>query len=1249
MRKQLKRTLSGLLGLAMAVTMMPQTALVTKADLTAGAQEVPKQITADRAADENLLAYYSFTEEGVNDKTVKDLSGNGKDATIKGSDSKVENGTLYLPGGGAGSGAAYVEIPGSVFENQDTLTINIWLKNLTGPENYCAMFFGTPTSHYGSGSADKPVNYWLLNPRDKDKGGVFKSVWTNSNSPDSPWTTEVGISSTKTDDSWGLYSTVITADKITSYLNGKQIATANKTKTTTDFGTGLVAAIGRSGYNDIFYKGYVGDVKVYKTALSEAEINADYVAKAVDFAKESLDLGDLSAVKENITLPATGDFETTITWESSVPAVISNAGEVKRPSEDTEVVLTATITKGEKSTTKNFTATVKALTGEVQFKEALEALDVSVMGTEDTVALPKDLGFEGSSITWESDDPDTISADGKINRPVAGEADKTVTLTAKATFKDGDKTLTEEKTFKVVVRAQSYGTLIAYTRTDESNGLGKSLHLAYSKDGKEYTALNSNTGICFANNKGGTKSSNPNAIDFPYIFRKADGTYGMVSRSGSGAKTIYVWDSEDLINFRNERKIETKVAVKNGPVCEYNAAGDTYEIIWGGSDGKVYKTTTKNLKTAVSTEETTEEIPSLKLDKSVVLPKGASVTNMMSLSKVEFDRVVNKLDVVKNIALEEVKAETTVSTKVELPKTIKASYSDGSEKDVIVNWDMSSVDFNKAGTYEVKGKLKQTEYENPFIEQRADPCILKGNDGYYYFTASYPMLGGSDKNGYDKVVLRQSETLEGLAEAEEVTIYDCDDVKGENRYIWAPEIRLVDGNYYVFYTASVDTSVWSIRPHVLKCTDPDNIMDPDSWEPMGRMLPIKGDSTAFSNFSLDMTVFENEGSWYVIWAQTDGFSSLWIAEIDPDQPNQCVSKCTKISVPEYAWERIRENVDEGPSIIKNGDKIYCAFSAAGTGVEYCIGLLSADKDADLLDASSWVKQGYPVLSSADVPGEYGPGHNSFTVDEDGYDIFVYHARGQECYDKKCAWASGDPLYDPCRDARIKRVHWAADGSPILKMTYEEELMTTNVKATVVVKEKTTPAPIPGPTPGDVTGPTTTPTTTQGTPDKVGTVETAADGTTYTVTNASKTTPEIAYVKNPDKSAKKVTVPATVTVKGVTYKVTSIAKNAFKGNKKLTSVTIPAGVTDIANNAFNGCTSLKKITIPKGVKTIGANAFKGCKNLKTITIKSTVLTKVGKNAFKGIHAKAKIKVPKKQKKAYAKLLKKKGQASTVKIK
>ena len=90
----------------------------------------------------------------------------------------------------------------------------------------------------------------------------------------------------------------------------------------------------------------------------------------------------------------------------------------------------------------------------------------------------------------------------------------------------------------------------------------------------------------------------------------------------------------------------------------------------------------------------------------------------------------------------------------------------------------------------------------------------------------------------------------------------------------------------------------------------------------------------------------------------------------------------------------------------------------------------------------------------------------------------------------------------------------------------------------------------------------------------------------------------------------VTIPPSLKYMGVTYQITSIKTKAFSGNK-----------------------NLRSIVIPSSIRTIGSQAFFKCKNLKKITIKTPYLSKktVGAKAFKGIHAKAKIKVPKKQKK------------------
>lgn len=156
--------------------------------------------------------------------------------------------------------------------------------------------------------------------------------------------------------------------------------------------------------------------------------------------------------------------------------------------------------------------------------------------------------------------------------------------------------------------------------------------------------------------------------------------------------------------------------------------------------------------------------------------------------------------------------------------------------------------------------------------------------------------------------------------------------------------------------------------------------------------------------------------------------------------------------------------------------------------------------------------------------------------------------------------------------------------------------------------------------------------------------------TFTITSTDSKEQQVEYTR-PEEATGMVEIPDTVTINGVEYKVTSIAKNAFKNNKQVTAVSIGKNVTSIGNNAFAGCSELKKVTIAENMVSIGKNAFKSCKKLKTITIKSGKLTKksIKKEAFKGISSKTMIQVPKKKLKAYKKLFRQKGLSKKVKMK
>ncbi len=93
----------------------------------------------------------------------------------------------------------------------------------------------------------------------------------------------------------------------------------------------------------------------------------------------------------------------------------------------------------------------------------------------------------------------------------------------------------------------------------------------------------------------------------------------------------------------------------------------------------------------------------------------------------------------------------------------------------------------------------------------------------------------------------------------------------------------------------------------------------------------------------------------------------------------------------------------------------------------------------------------------------------------------------------------------------------------------------------------------------------------------------------------------------------IVIPESVEHDGVTYSVTGIGDNAFRGCSVLTSVTIPNSVTSIGSSAFYGCSGLTSVTIGNSVTSIGSSAFALCSGLTSVTIPNSVTT-IGDFAF-----------------------------------
>lgn len=300
-------------------------------------------------------------------------------------------------------------------------------------------------------------------------------------------------------------------------------------------------------------------------------------------------------------------------------------------------------------------------------------------------------------------------------------------------------------------------------------------------------------------------------------------------------------------------------------------------------------------------------------------------------------------------------------------------------------------------------------YNNPIVEQRADPWVWKTEAGHYYFIGTAP--------GFDFIEIRRADTINGLRDAPAKTIWRKHEAGEFGAHIWAPELHRIDGVWYVYFAAAPAEDPWKIRMHVLS-NPAENPMHGE-WREEGQI------QTEWDSFSLDATTFEHRGKRYLIWAQTDRAgsynSALYISEMA--SPTELTGPTVMLTEPVLPWETVGYAVNEGAAVLKKHGRIFVTYSASATDHNYAMGLLWADADADLLDPASWRKGDQPVFYTNPDVNRYGPGHNSFTVAEDGEtDVLIYHARDYR-------ELQGTPLTDPNRDARARVLQWTDEGFP----------------------------------------------------------------------------------------------------------------------------------------------------------------------------------------------------------------------------
>jgi fibronectin type 3 domain-containing protein len=427
-----------------------------------------------------IVAAYSFDETSGTTASPLAVSSNQTKATLV-------NGALWTAGRTGGAVDLdgvndHVLLPNGILNGLSDMTITTWVKQDTLKKWGRIFDIGLGTNNY----------IFLTASTDGDASRfVFKNGGSEQYATVSP--------AQQTANEWVHYAVTLSGSSAIMYVNGVEVArNDNVTIKPKDLGNTTLNYIGRSMFSaDPYMDTKIDDFYVFNRSLGPAEIalfTAPEDAAKVAADKEALTLGDTSKVMADLKLPAQGASGTKITWEADQAAIISPSGAVTRPvlgEADAEVVLTATIKRGNAVTTKTFPVTVLAQLSDTDAvsvdKAALVLADTSAVTAK--LTLPK-AGANQTVITWKSDYPVNLRPDGMVSRPAKGKGDLAVTLTA--TIKRG--TATETKTFAVTILEQDpySGYLLAFKKT--VSGVD-TLYYAVSRNGRTWTELTSNAGI----------------------------------------------------------------------------------------------------------------------------------------------------------------------------------------------------------------------------------------------------------------------------------------------------------------------------------------------------------------------------------------------------------------------------------------------------------------------------------------------------------------------------------------------------------------------------------------------------------------------------------------------------------------------------------------------------------------------------------------------------------------------------------
>ncbi|TDB73803.1 family 43 glycosylhydrolase [Micromonospora sp. KC723] len=641
-----------------------------------------------------------------------------------------------------------------------------------------------------------------------------------------------------------------------------------------------------------------------------------------------------------------------------------------------------------------------------------------------------------AGVRLTTDHPDVDATAGVITSRAAAAVVARITVPSAPEVTD---------TFDVTVLPADAPLLLAGTRCPATDPavyaprIAFSLHLALATPDGAVTRLNDDRGVLFprAVPTEHVDVHRVRALTDPWVFA-VPGGYAVVgspalpdgSPEPTASSAILLFQSPDLIRYEEIGLVQ--VAAGGGvrqPRGVHDQARAEFVVWWTDDEGGTWSCTAAELGGPWA-----PPVPAAPVVPTPPIPDGAPdhvLTSALPLGEADALRLRRRFGRIRNIAVEVPPIEATIGEIARELPWARLTYDDGSTARRPVDWDpdsLAGVEWDRPGEYAVAGRVRQRVYPFPFVVDRADPTVLAHRGRYYLIATDDP---GGDCVTPTKLLIRVADSIAGLATAPDHAILEVG-TAGIAGCFWAPELHLIGDRLHCLFAPSIGEADWRrVRCHVMRLRHGGDPVVAADWEPPRPVLQSDGSplqrDPGHPGLSLDMTYVEDAGRHYMIWSQryiTDriGDAELWIAMIDPAVPWRLTSDPVRIVTAEYGWDH---EVAEGPFALRHGDRLVVTYSGSQVGPTYAVGAIEAPSGADLLDPDTWTKAHAPVLGTTGDFSHWGPGHNTFSRDEDGLELVVFHAHPGITARGRCV--------------ALRRVHWAADGHLVLDQRPDEEV------------------------------------------------------------------------------------------------------------------------------------------------------------------------------------------------------------------